>query len=144
MCKVPNINTGRCKRHFALPATAGYFIVDDCSGELRLTAVRLKVIFKKSLTEGLRPTLVDFEAPKKVNQARRLGNVTGLWGEMRAVAICRPSQKMSDNRVAHIFRPARAFTPKPQRIAQSPCARHAEWSMQAIIESASYPHALTH
>ena len=38
---------------------------------------------------------------------------------MRAEAICRASQKMSDHRVAHIFRVARAFTPKSQHIALS-------------------------
>ena len=52
--------------------------------------------------------------------ARRQSNVTGLWREMRVEGICRSPQKMSDHRVAHIFRTARAFTPKPQHIALSP------------------------
>ena len=35
-------------------------------------------------------------------------------------ALLRSPQKMSDHRVAHIFRFARAFAPKPQHIALSP------------------------
>ena len=58
--------------------------------------------------------------------------MTGLWDEMRAEAICRSSQKMSDHRVAHIFSVARAFAPKPQHIALSPrwaLTVNANWRM---------------
>ena len=68
----------------------------------------------------------DFEASQnEVSGAQRLGNVTGLCGEMRVEAIRWLPQKMSDHRVAHIFRFARAFTAKPQRIAQSLCGGQA-------------------
>ena len=73
------------------------------------------------------PSSPDAKSQSRSNQlvnsnskARRQRNVTGLWREMRAEAICRASQKMSDHRVAHIFGVARAFTPKSQHIALSP------------------------
>ena len=56
--------------------------------------------------------------------AWRQRNVTGLWGGMRVEARYRSPQKMSDHRVAHIFRAARAFAPKPQHIALSPGWAH--------------------
>ena len=60
------------------------------------------------------------EAHPATHPARRQRNVTGLWREMRAETIYRLPQKMSDHRVARIFRVARAFAPKPQHIALSP------------------------
>ena len=57
--------------------------------------------------------------------------MTGLWGEMRVEALSRSSQKMIDHRVAHSVRVARAFTPKPQRIAQALCGRRAADGLQS-------------
>ena len=56
---------------------------------------------------------------------------------MRAVAIFRAPLKMGDHRVAQIFRIARAFNPKPQRIARSLCGRQAELAVHLLIESVS-------
>ena len=60
------------------------------------------------------------EAEPANRPARWQRNVTGLWREMRVMAIYRLPQKMGDHRVAHIFRAARAFAPKSQHIALSP------------------------
>ena len=66
-----------------------------------------------------RASLSRIEDSKLARPARRQRNVTGLWREMRVEGVCRSPQKMSDHRVAHIFRVARAFAPKPQHIAMS-------------------------
>ena len=43
-----------------------------------------------------------------------------FWGEKRAEATLTPKQKMAQRKLVPFFNPARVFTPKPQRMAQSP------------------------